>query len=63
MRLLQRLLAISVFAGFFGGFEPGASYPRGKVDFSQTGDPIFVGAGDISSCTSNLMPWSAPPPP
>lgn len=52
MKRMQRLLTLLIFAVFFvSGL---GSVPAGsEAVLAQTGDPVFVGAGDIASCGHN----------
>lgn len=49
MKLLQRLFIVSVFMVLFSGL--GSSFPLPESALAQSGDPVFVGAGDISNCS------------
>ena len=52
MRLGKRVLALSVLLLFIGaGFASPRSVPT--VPEPQTGDPVFVGAGDMTNCRRN----------
>lgn len=49
MKLIQRLFIMSVFAVLLG--EAGSpTLPLPKTVLAQSGDPVFVGAGDITNC-------------
>ena len=49
MKLIQRLFIVSVFMVLFSGL--GSSFPLPESALAQSGDPVFVGAGDISNCS------------
>jgi Bacterial Ig-like domain (group 1)/Calcineurin-like phosphoesterase len=52
MRVMQRVLTYSMVAVFFvSGL--GSLAPWSGSVLAQTGDPVFVGAGDIASCGHN----------
>jgi len=46
MKLTYGSFIVSIFALLFGGLGLG----RSEVFLAQTGDPVFVGAGDITNC-------------
>src|SRR5215216_1006736 len=52
MKRLKRLLSLSILVVFFvSGLGSLTPLPRSVL--AQTGDPVFVGAGDIANCSSN----------
>src|SRR5574341_872841 len=52
MKLMQRLLTFFFFSAFFvSGL--GSLAPWSESGLVQTGDPFFVGAGDIANCSGN----------
>jgi hypothetical protein len=61
MKRMKRLLTLSMFVVFFAG-GLGSLTPLSGSVLAQTGDPVFVGAGDITNCgrtedesTANLL--------
>ena len=50
MRLMQRLLTVSVLAVFLGGLGVLVPLPVERA-LAQTADPVFIGAGDIANCS------------
>jgi len=47
MKIIYRLFFVSVFAVLFSGLGVGSV----KTGLAQSGDPVFVGAGDITNCS------------
>ncbi len=48
MKLLQRLVTVSILAVSLGGLA--LLFPLPETTLAQSTDPVFVGAGDIASC-------------
>ena len=53
MRLKQRSFILFMFALLFGGMGQAGLFPEPETALAQTGDPVFVGAGDIANCSHN----------
>src|SRR5512134_2658189 len=50
MRLTHRLFIISICALLLGGAGLGNFVQESEIVLAQTGDPVLVGAGDITNC-------------
>src|SRR5215216_1845780 len=54
--MIKKLFFVLVI---FSGLVLGSSYPTAEVALAQSGDPVFVGAGDIANCSGNTVESTA----